>query len=321
MRKDNKTIENTNVVLKELKKQYSKGNAEMKFDFRNFDNSYYDKVCDFLIELSKYDRKHINWNWARWEWMFFHPEFSRDLMDKIGLWFCDEELVGMATYDHSLGEAFFVTKPESEELEKDMLEYSIATFSDENGLGIAVNDADISTLNLLRNCGFLKNEQTENVLELTLKNISFDLITPKGITLKNLDIKKDLYKHHNVLWRGFDHEGQLPVDEATMNRQKIMLSASNLNQFLHIAAENKDGEYVAYCGLWYNQKTDYAYVEPVCTIPEYRHKDIGKAVVIEALKNCYFLGAKKAYVISDNPFYKKLGFHQHSHYTFYWYNI
>ena len=37
----------------------------MKFDFKKFNDIYYDKVCDFLIEISKYNRTHINWNWAR----------------------------------------------------------------------------------------------------------------------------------------------------------------------------------------------------------------------------------------------------------------
>lgn len=178
----------------------------MKVDFRNFDNSYYDKVCDFLIELSKYDRKHINWNWARWEWIFFHSDFSRDLIDKIGLWFCNDELVGIATYDYYLGEAFFSTKLGFEELEKDILEYAVATFSDKNGLGIAVNDADTSTIDLLRSYGFIKKSQTENILEITLENVNLDFISPKGIALKSLDIKKDLYKHHNVLWKGFDQK-------------------------------------------------------------------------------------------------------------------
>lgn len=294
------------------------GGIKMKADFRNFHNSYYDKVCDFLIELSEYDCKHINWNWARWEWMFFHPEFSRGLIDKIGLWLYNDVLVGISTYDHYFWEAFFAIKPGFEELEKDILEYTVATFSDKNGIGIAVNDEDISTIDLLLNYGFIKESQTENILEIPLENVNFDFITPKGIVLKNLDIKKDLYRHHSVLWKGFDHEGHLPVDEATMNRQKVMLSASNLNPFLHIAAENKDGNYIAYCGLWYNQKTSYAYVEPVCTIPEYRHKGVSRVVLLEALKRCFSLGAKKAYVISNNSFYKSLGFQQHSHYTFYW---
>lgn len=293
----------------------------MKIVFRNFDDSCYDKVCDFLIELSKDDRKHINWNWARWEWMFFHPDFNRDLKNKIGLWYLDDELVAIATYDHYFGEAFFATKQGFKELEKDILEYAIANFSNENGLGIAVNDKDTHILDLLRSNDFVKNDLTENILELELENISSEFIISEGITIKNIDIKNDIYKLHHMLWKAFDNEGPVPVDETTMSKQKEMLSAKNLNTFLHIVAENEAGDYVAYCGLWYSQKTDYVYVEPVCTIPEYRRKGLGKAVVIEALRRSRSLGAEKAYVISNSYFYKSLGFQQHSHYTFYWHNI
>lgn len=290
---------------------------EMKIDFRKFNNTYYNDVCDFLIEISKDNDKHINWNWARWEWMFFHPEFNRDLIDKIGLWFLGEKLIGLATYDHYLGEGFFATK---EGLEKDILEYTIANFSDKNGFGIAVNDTDDKTLKLLKDYGFLRNEQTENILELKLDEVNFNLEPIKGITLESLDIENDLFKHHELLWKGFNHEGQAPLDENTINKQNLMLSAPHLNPLLHVIAKDKCGEYVAYCGLWYNEKTDYVYVEPVCTIPEYRNKGIARMVLMEALKRAYDLGAKKSYVISDSDFYKSLGFKQHSHYTFYWYN-
>jgi predicted GNAT family N-acyltransferase len=292
----------------------------MKIVFRNFDDSYYEQVCDFLIELSNDDRRHINWNWARWEWMFYHPEFNRDLMDKIGLWYCNDELVGIATYDHYFGEAFFATKQGFEELDKDILEYATTTFSNEKGLGIAVNDKDTHTLDLLRSKKFVENDLTENILELTLDNVSLDYVLLEGIILKNMDIKKDLFKYQKLLWKGFDHEGPVPVDEITIDKKKRMLSARNMNSFLHIVAENEEGEYVAYCGLWYSQKTDYVYVEPVCTIPEYRQKGLGKAVVLEALKRGRSLGAENSYVISDSSFYKSVGFQQHSHYTFHWHN-
>ena len=52
---------------------------------------------------------------------------------------------------------------------------------------------------------------------------------------------------------------------------------------LHVIAQNEDSKYVSYCGLWYDEAIDYTYV------------------------------------ISDMEFYKRLGFKQHSHYTFYWY--
>lgn len=292
----------------------------MKFNFKNFDYSFYDKVCEFLIEISKNNCKHINWNWARWEWMFFHPEFDRNLIGKIGLWFADEDLVGLTTYDHYFGEAFFAVKEGFEQLEKDILEYAIANFCDENGLGIAVNDTDIKTVELLKKYGFSINQQTENILELKLSDFNFDIKQIEGISLESINKEKDLYKHHELLWKGFDHEGKAPLDEDTINKQEIMLSAPHMNSLLHVIAKNESLEYVSYCGLWYDENLDYVYIEPVCTIPEYRKKGIARIVLAQALKRAYDLGAKKAYVISDSDFYKNLGFKQHSHYTFYWYN-
>jgi hypothetical protein len=192
----------------------------MKTVFRNYNKYYYDTVCDFLIELSKDDRKHINWNWSRWEWMVYHPEFNIGLADKIGLWFNSNELVGMTTYDHYFGEAFFAVKKGYEGIEKDILEYAITTFSDGNGLGIAVNDNDTDTIELLRNYGFAKDDNTENILELTFKSISFDYTLPHGIVLKSLNPNKDLYKHQKALWKGFENDGNVPVDRTTINKQK-----------------------------------------------------------------------------------------------------
>ena len=62
---------------------------------------------------------------------------------------------------------------------------------------------------------------------------------------------------------------------------------------------------------------DYAYVEPVCTIPSCRGKGIAAALLSEAFSRAKALGAKKAYVISDLPFYEKLGFEKTQHYSFY----
>ncbi|MBQ4164994.1 MAG: GNAT family N-acetyltransferase, partial [Oscillospiraceae bacterium] len=281
--------------------------------------SNYEEVRRFLIEISADSKTHINWNWARWEWMYFHPEFDRASEDKIGLWYDDDKLVGAAIYDHYFGEAFFAVKAGHEQLETAVLDYMTEAFSDENGLGVAVNDEDERTAVLLLKYGFTKHEQTENVLELSLDGLDITTAPCDGVEFTNIDVKADLYKHHELLWKGFDHDGEAPVDEETMNRQRTMLSAPNLNEKLHVAAINKDGEYVAYCGAWYDKSTDYVYIEPVCTVPQYRGRGIAKAVLFEALNRSYDLGARKAYVISEMDFYKRLGFKQYSHYTFYWY--
>ena len=76
-------------------------------------------------------------------------------------------------------------------------------------------------------------------------------------------------------------------------------------------------ELAALAGLWFREGTDYAYVEPVCTVPAYRGRGIAAALLSEAFNRAKALGAKTAYVISDLPFYEKLGFETVQLYTFY----
>ena len=70
--------------------------------------------------------------------------------------------------------------------------------------------------------------------------------------------------------------------------------------------------------LGMTKKVDYAYVEPVCVIPAYRKMGLGKAAVYQAINHARVLGAKRAIVISDQEFYKRLGFVKKNHYSFYW---
>ena len=39
----------------------------MEYTFRKFIKDDYNIVYRFLLDLSKGNRVHINWNWARWE--------------------------------------------------------------------------------------------------------------------------------------------------------------------------------------------------------------------------------------------------------------
>ena len=75
-------------------------------EFRHFCDADYEAVCDFLIELNREDRSHINWNWARFEWMYEHPWFAKSTRDAIGLWIDGGRIVGAAIYDMYFGEAF-----------------------------------------------------------------------------------------------------------------------------------------------------------------------------------------------------------------------
>jgi predicted acetyltransferase len=77
-----------------------------------------------------------------------------------------------------------------------------------------------------------------------------------------------------------------------------------------------DGEYAAHCGMWYEEGEKTAYIEPICTVPEYRKKGLVKIAVYEAMKRCSKLGAQRAIVVSNQDFYHKIGFEVSSTYSF-----
>ncbi|OJF77424.1 MAG: GNAT family N-acetyltransferase [Treponema sp. CETP13] len=284
--------------------------------FQNYKQNNYEDVCQFLIRISQNSKKSINWNWARWEWMYFHQDFDIKKVESIGLWFDNEKLVAIATYDYYNGESVILVDNEHKYLYNDIILYSVKTFSDQDGLGIAVNDDDTELTAKLIGNGFQINEGTENILVKDLsENLNYQLAN--GLTIKHIEGTCDAMKFNEVLWKGMDHEGDVQTDDATIKSMERMLSAKHINYKL-INYVDDHGTWAAFCGCWFMKGTDYAYVEPVCTLPDYRKKGIGKAVVYESLLRCKKAGAKKAFVISDMEFYKKLGFVQHSHYTFYW---
>lgn len=288
-------------------------------EFREFRNTDYQKVCDFLIELNQVECNHINWNWARFEWMYEHPEFDKESKDYIGLWWDKDKVVGAAIYDMYFGEAFAFVLPEYMDIYEDVLEYTYDKLRDESGVGIAFEDGDIELIKTAEKHGFKKTDQTETILKLKIdKKMEYQL--EEGLIVYELIPENHAYDFSWLLWQGFDHgndkrefEKESLVEGKVVPQERI-----HLNPKLSLAVKDEKGELVAYCCLWYDKRTDYVYVEPVCTIPEYRNRGLAKAALFEAFNRAKDMGAKMAYVISDMNFYKKLGFVEDKHFTFYW---
>jgi GNAT superfamily N-acetyltransferase len=89
-----------------------------------------------------------------------------------------------------------------------------------------------------------------------------------------------------------------------------MQSAPNFKRDLNIVIEAPDGDWVTYCGMWYEPSSRYAYVEPLATDPDYRHRGLGRAALIEGIRRCGQLGAEVAFVGSTLPIYRSIGFRE-----------
>ncbi|MBQ6234411.1 MAG: GNAT family N-acetyltransferase [Clostridia bacterium] len=283
-------------------------------EFRHFSDADYEAVCDFLIALNRSDRTHINWNWARFEWMYEHPEFDKSAMDAIGLWLDGDRVVGAAIYDMYFGEAFCGVLPEYASLYPEALRYAYDALRDDTGIAIAICDTNTAEIEAAKRAGFAPIDQTEMIMKIDLSTAR-DAALPDGFTLFEPDPVENADKMQWLFWQGFDH-GE---DRAEFEREEMTAPQrrKHMRRELGIAAVDGTGEYAAFCCLWYSEKTDYAYVEPVCTIPRHRKKGLAKTLLYEAMDRARALGAKTAYVISDMPFYEKLGFRKAYHYMFY----
>ena len=282
---------------------------------RAFRERDYEAVCRFLIELNREDRTHINWNWARFEWMYEHPEFDKSKIDAIGLWWEEDRVVGAAIYDMYFGEALCAVLPGYEALYPEVLGYAAEALRDEGGLGIAICDTNAAERLAAEREGFLPAEQSETVMCLDLDGLEPQPL-PAGYRLTEPDPIRDACALQWRFWQGFDH-GE---DRAEFEREDPVIPRVRVHQNPHLglAAADPDGELAAFCCLWYHPDTDYAYVEPVCTVPAHRGKGLARALLSEAMSRAAALGAKKAYVISDMAFYEKLGFRRAFHYSFCW---
>ena len=283
--------------------------------FKNYTPNDYEAVCDFLIALNRDSKDHINWNWARFEWMAEHPEFDRASASSIGLWYEDDRIVGAAIYDMYFGEAFCAALPDRRALYPEILDYACQNLSDEEGVGISVSDDSDKEIAALKAFGFVRADQDETIMGIDLTD-PLPVKLPEDLRFAELDPSKEPVAFQWLLWQGFDHG----TDREVFEREDPIIPQvrPHFDPRLSVAAVNADGEPLSYCCLWYSKKTDYAYVEPVCTIPSGRGKGVAKAVVSEALNRAHSLGAKKAYVISDSGFYQALGFQSDKHFTFYW---
>jgi predicted N-acetyltransferase YhbS len=277
----------------------------------------YDKVGAFLTGTYRTTGEHINWLLSRWEYMHFHPLIWDVDLSSIGVWEADGKIVAVVHPENHLGTAYFEIDPDYAILKPDMLKYAeeyVSIVSDGvRQLGVYINDHDSDLQGIATEMGYVRGTESEPMSSLIIPDPFPDISLPGGFRLKSLRDGNDLRKINRVLFRGFNH-GEEPPDDGTEER-KFMQLAPNFREDLHIVVEAPDGNFVTYCGMWYEPDNQVAYVEPVATDPDYRRMGLANAAVLEGIRRCGAEGATVAYVGSTLPVYQSLGFRQRFNYS------
>ncbi len=261
-------------------------------------NNRYKEIQKFL-RLNADCGYNEHFHWGRLDWMMAHPCLDVEMLPKIAL-FRDRNttIVGVVMFDTCYQNRWYILHSVSDEkLLRQMIEYIIEI---DDKPTIKANLNDFVLCKLLADMNY-KIQNTESVLTMDLSHdLSYGLPVEFSVSKPNAPI--DEWKWRLVIHRGFDNDGMPQIlSKETAEAEKQL----RINEYIKIFAI-KDGDYVAHCGVWYHGG-ETAYIEPVATVPEYRRKGLGRAVVYEALKRAENQGAKRAIVISGQDFYYNIG--------------
>jgi GNAT superfamily N-acetyltransferase len=280
----------------------------MSVQFRNYHpeplfGADYALLRDFLIRLDSY-----NYPFGRWDWMITHGHLDASGLPKIGFWLDGGALVAAATYDCGLGKAFLLALPGYEDLREDMFVYAVDAFAKDGRCGVLIADGDLALQSAAVRYGYAATQEKDSDAVYPLDSGVPPAALPEGFHITSMKETYDLYRYGQVLWKGFNHEknGEGPfVFDTDFTKE---FERPNVNPDIKIAVVAPNGEFVSYCGMWQDGRCDSALVEPVATDPAYRRLGLGRAAVLEGLRRCKALGAKRAYVGSSQQFYYSIGF-------------
>lgn len=265
------------------------------------------KICDFLISINHKRVITPNYLWARWVWQF-GPYMNMDHLSNIGIVEDNGKIVGLATYENDLGEAYFCVDEEYSYIKPQLMDYAKQKLSLDGKLRITLPDGDLSYQQIAIQKGFTATTQKSSVARIDINNNAYDM--PKGYKIMSFaDNDFDVDKYYDAIWRGFDNKRERNEVEIESMKNCREFHAPHYDKNLRILVVAPNGDYAAHCGMWCLPGSEYAYVEPVFTLPEYRKMGLGKAAVLEGVNRCGKLGAKQAYVLSSQQFYYSIGFY------------
>lgn len=279
-----------------------------------------DLVWNFLVEI--HDRYLANGVAAP----FFEYAITSSWMDKAyqhlnRLWFDGEKVVAFVFNEAPVTDVYFCLRPGYEELANELVDYAEEVMPNFNHMRqFVVFETQRALTKVLAERKYqMVYESLELIIDFSEKELNYNL--PAGFHFVN-PLKADPEKLARCCWKGFNHEDKGPFEKwlekdpgTDWNPVKqyngvlgelVAPPPHSTNEYnVIIANENED--YVCYSGMWWVPENNLAYMEPLCTIPEYRKRGLAAAALSKHYHCLKTLGAK--YMTGgSNEFYKRIGY-------------
>jgi GNAT superfamily N-acetyltransferase len=295
----------------------------MKQTIRNYQSEEdYWCIREFLREVFLLNGRHdFAWDLLRWDYWRWHINeniYHFKLEDVITLWEAKGRIVAMLNPD-TPGEAFFQVHPayHSPELLTGMLDIAEQKLpkTKEDGkseLLAWVNTEDALHKEILTQRGYARSRfLSEHMRRRSFSQAILDSAPPAGYTVRALGDESELPARSWLSWKVFhpdEPDENYQGWEWYRNVQRVPIYRRDLD----ILAVAPNGEFAAFCTVWFDDITRTAVFEPVGTHPNHQKRGLGKAVMSEGLRRAQKLGATLATVSSyskgAHALYESMGF-------------
>jgi len=271
----------------------------------------YPKVFAFLQDI--YEKETLNGYLLPQFFEHAHasPAFKYILSPRFGLWEEGGELAAVACFEMDLGECLTGIRKGYEFLLDDIIRYAqdnlSATSSGKRELTVWTGEKETAKKEALARAGFTCVEKRPATI-FDYDKPFYDSKIPEGFSLISLEEECDIAKLHAVLRKSFKREDDASYDQIyNEDGRVLMLSGPTFSKQLSTVIKAPDGEYACFAGMRADSKNHYAYLEPLCTAPEYQRLGLGAAALACAMKKSAAAGARYCFG-GFNPFYFKIGF-------------
>lgn len=275
-------------------------------------------LCDFM-DIRQFMVEIYEKNWKNGvPAPFFEYALSSDWMDKsythrYRIWEDRGKIVAFCFTENPVNHIYLSIHPEYESLAEEMVEYCEKYMPQINGRHTFVLfDGQDAAQSAVSKAGYEKAWGYNEMIYDFSKSLEYPL--PQGFQFEecgNLNIEKAA----ECCWKGFDHEKTDGPWNGDAEDSYHLLAAPHYTPY-SVAVKNQTGDYVCYAGMWWTPENKLAYMEPLCTVPEYRSKGLAAAALSEMYRRMKPLGATHMTGGGD-PFYAAIGFERCIEWT-YW---
>ena len=231
------------------------------------------------------------------------------------IWEDNGEIVAFCFYENLVTDIYFSLKPGYEELAPQMAAYADEHMLQKNGeRRLILFGGQTALINAAKELGYRQvSERTD--MQVDFEDV-LDYPLPEGFHFVKPE-EYELDKIGKCCWKGFNHEeAEGPWNHQHEQNEYQLQAAPHATTELAVIIADEQDEYVCYAGMWWIPQNKLAYMEPLCTVPEYRNRGLAAAALSEMYRKTKKMGATHM-TGGFNGFYQKIGYRPAEKWT-YW---